>query len=232
VGKRSRGGCSTGSALQRRDDLARLKYYPDEPRRRFATVLRDLTAVVLIAFFAFAGWEAYRAVEGLTVISSSVVRAGTSVEDSFEGAAGAVEILPFVGEGLADALRRSGRGTGGELVVLGEEGEARIERLALVLSLLVFVLPTLLLIVVMLPRRLGQVRQLTAASVLLSGEQDPERRRLLAMRAAFALPYATLLGYTDDPLGDLVAGRYEPLIDAVLDEAGLVRGSARGPDPG
>jgi hypothetical protein len=203
--------------------VARLKLYPDQPQRRFATVMRDLTALVLFVFFAWAGYEAYRAVDGLTVISSSVVRAGTSVEDSFESAAGAVEILPFVGEGLATALRRSGRGTGGELMVLGQEGEERIRRLALVMGLLVFVLPTLLLVVVTLPRRLGQVRQLTAASVLLAENDDPERRRLLAMRAAFALPYGTLLAYTRDPLGDLAAGHYEPLIEAVLAEAGLAR---------
>lgn len=212
--------------------MAELKLYPDQPQRRFATILRDLTALVLVAFFAWSGFEAYRAVEGLTVLSSSVVRAGTSVEDSFESAAGAVEILPFVGEGLAGALRRSGEGTGGELVILGREGEARIERLALVLGLLVFALPTLLLLVVTLPRRLGQVRQLTAASILLSTEGDPERRRLLAMRAAFSLPYGTLLAYTRDPLGDLAAARYEPLIDAILAEAGLARRAGGQPGDG
>jgi hypothetical protein len=41
------------------------------------------------------------------------------------------------------------------------------------------------------------------------------------MRAAFALPYGQLLQYTKDPIGDLAAERYEPLVKAVLEDAGL-----------
>ena len=49
------------------------------------------------------------------------------------------------------------------------------------------------------------------------------------MRAAFALPYETLLRYTADPLGDLAAERYEPLIDAVLEDSGLRRARLQPP---
>ena len=43
------------------------------------------------------------------------------------------------------------------------------------------------------------------------------------MRAAFGLSYLTLLGYTRDPLGDLAAGRYDPLVAAALDDVGIRR---------
>ena len=43
------------------------------------------------------------------------------------------------------------------------------------------------------------------------------------MRAAFGLPYLTLLGYTSDPLGDLVAENIDPLVAAALDDAGIRR---------
>lgn len=99
---------------------------------------------------------------------------------------------PFVGDPLAAALRRSGAGTGGELSDLGRRGEERILRLARVLGAVVVALPTLLLLYFALPPRIRQMRQLSAAAVLLQGADDPERRRLLAMRAAFSLPYATL----------------------------------------
>ena len=46
------------------------------------------------------------------------------------------------------------------------------------------------------------------------------------MRAAFSLPYSQLLRYTADPMGDLASGRYEALLAAVLDDAGL-RGPSR-----
>jgi hypothetical protein len=56
---------------------------------------------------------------------------------------------------------------------------------------------------------------------VLVGTSDPERRRLLAMRAAFGLSYGALLAYTRDPLGDLADGRYDPLVAAALDDAGI-----------
>ena len=50
---------------------------------------------------------------------------------------------------------------------------------------------------------------------------SPERRRLLAMRAAFGLPYGELLRFTKDPLGDTEAGRYDALVATKLEQAGL-----------
>jgi hypothetical protein len=72
----------------------------------------------------------------------------------------------------------------------------------------------------MVPPRIRQIRQLTAAARVLR-EPAGERRRLLAMRAAFALPYGQLLRYTSDPIGDLAEERYEALLAAVLEDAGL-----------
>ena len=64
------------------------------------------------------------------------------------------------------------------------------------------------------------MRRLNAAAKVV-GELSPERRRLMAMRAAFGLPYGDLLRYTQDPLGDLEAGRYDALVAAELEQAGL-----------
>src|SRR5215211_2636570 len=57
-----------------------------------------------------------------------------------------------------------------------------------------------------------------------SGEErvlDGGDPRLVAMRAAFSLPYGTLLAYTEDPLGDLRRERYDALLAAAFEEAGL-----------
>jgi hypothetical protein len=71
-----------------------------------------------------------------------------------------------------------------------------------------------------LPGRIRQVRELNATARLLDLSSE-ERRRLVAMRAAFSLPARALARHTRDPIGDLAAGRYEPLIEAAYDEAGL-----------
>ncbi len=173
--------------------------------------------------FAWIGLKVHNAVDGIAVLGSGVKDAGVSVQSGFGSAAGAVEGIPFVGDRLAGALESAGQGSGGNVAELGQEGEDKVHHLALVLGLLVFALPTVLVLVIMVPPRVRQIRQLGAANAVLVDADDPERRRLLAMRAAFGLSYLTLLGYTRDPLGDLAAGRYEPLVAAALDDAGIRR---------
>jgi len=207
-----------------------VKLYPDVPVKRRSTILRDLALLGLVVLFAWIGLKVYNAVEGMAVLGSGVKDAGLSVESGFGSAAGAVQGIPLVGGSLAGALERAGQGSGGNVAALGQQGEDTIHHLALVLGLLVFALPTILVLVMMLPARVRQIRQLTAATAALVDTHDPERRRLLAMRAAFGLSYLTLLRYTRDPLGDLAGGRYDPLVSAALDDVGIRRPPA-GPHP-
>jgi hypothetical protein len=99
------------------------------------------------------------------------------------------------------------------------------DKVANLIGALVFLLPAIAVAWHYLPGRIAQARRLTTAARVLDRGLDAERERLLAMRAAFALPYAQLLRYTRDPIGDLTAGRYEPLIDAAVEDAGLRRRS-------
>ncbi len=92
---------------------------------------------------------------------------------------------------------------------------------ARVLGLATFALPAALLLLLAIPGRVRQVRKLTAAAAALDGADAPERRRLIARRAAFGLPYGTLLEYTPDPIGDLAAERHDALVAAALDDAGI-----------
>jgi hypothetical protein len=62
---------------------------------------------------------------------------------------------------------------------------------------------------------------MSAASRALGGELTPARRQALAMRAAFGLPFGRLLRHTSDPIGDLVKDRYDPLLEALYEEAEL-----------
>ena len=169
------------------------------------------------------GFKVHDVVDGLAVLGSGVKDAGLSVQNGFGSAAGAVDGIPFVGGKLAEALQSAGQGSGGNVAALGQRGEDKVHQLALLLGLLVFALPTILVLVVMVPPRIRQIRRLGAASAVLIDTHEPERRRLLAMRSAFGLSYLTLLGYTRDPLGDLAEGRYDALVDAALDDAGIRR---------
>jgi hypothetical protein len=206
-----------------------LKLYPDVPSKRNSTIFRDLALLALIVLFAWAGYKVHDAVNSLAVLGSGVKHAGLSVQDGFGSAAGVVKSVPLVGGSLANALEGAGKGSGGNVAALGQKGEDSVHHLALMLGLLVFLLPTILVLVIMLPSRIRQIRQLGAANAALIDTHDPERRRLLAMRAAFGLSYLTLLAYTRDPLGDLAEGRYDRLVAAALDDVGIRRPPPPGP---
>ena len=200
-----------------------MKLYPEVPRRRTRSVVVDVALVVTVVVFALLGNWVHDSVDELAGLGQGVQDAGQSVREGFGTAAGAVEDTPLVGDDVADGLRDAGGATGGRTVSAGRAGEESAHDLADLLGWLTFLIPTGLVLYRFVPARVREVRTLTDASqVLRAGPVDVgERRRLLAMRAAFALPYGDLLRHTRDPLGDLEAGRYDGLVRAALEDAGL-----------
>lgn len=198
-----------------------MRLYPDVPRRRAATLAADLAVLLLVLLFGWLGLRVHDRVDELATLGRGVSETGRSVQGSLDGAAGAVEDVPLVGGEVAGALRDAGRDTGGQAAQAGAEGAQTAHELADLLGGLTFAVPTLLLLSLTLPPRLAQVRSLSAAHRLVRDADDPERRLLLAQRAAFGLPYATLARHTRDPFGDLAAGRLDPLVAAAREDAGL-----------
>lgn len=201
-----------------RDGCVRL--YPDQPGRRLDLIARDVAVVLALVFFGLIALEVHDAVDRLAVLGEGVESAGKGVSGGFDAAAEAVDGTPVIGDDLGDALRGAGEGSGGEVEELGRGGAGAAHDLADLLGILFFALPAALLLLLALPPRVRQVRRLNAAAKAV-GELSPERRRLLAMRAAFGLPYGELLRFTKDPLGDLEAGRFDALVAAELEQAGL-----------
>lgn len=197
-----------------------MRLYPQLAGPRIGTVSRDLLVIALLLLFALIGKAVHDAVDALAVLGEGVRGGGEAVQGGFDSAADAVDGTPIVGGDLADGLRDAGEASGGNVADLGRSGEEKVHYLANLLGLVTFAIPALLVLLAMVPRRIRQIRQLTAASRVLR-EPAGERRRLLAMRAAFALPYGQLLRYTKDPIGDLAADRYDPLVAAIMEDAGL-----------
>jgi hypothetical protein len=202
----------------------RIRFYPQVPERFVRTLLADLAVLALLALFAWLGFKVHGTIEELTVLGRGVNQAGTSIQGGFDAASASVDGIPVVGDELAGAFTSAGAGTGGNVAALGERGEDAVSDLANLLGLVVFLVPALLALAVFVPPRVRQIRRLSAAGQLLGrtdGQVAGERRRFLAMRAAFSLPYTTLARYTSDPFGDLAAERYDALVAAALDDAGL-----------
>ena len=198
-----------------------MRLYPELRGPRTRALVADIVALVLLALFAWAGLKVHDAVDRLAVLGEGVEATGGAVQRGFESAADAVGGTPVVGDEVADGLRSAGEGSGGEVVDLGQQGEEGAHDLANLLGVVTFALPSLLLLTRWLPGRIDQIRRLRAAAQVLGEQGTAERRRLLAMRAAFSLPYGQLLAYTRDPLGDLASERYDALVAAALEDAGL-----------
>jgi hypothetical protein len=198
-----------------------VRLYPDVPRRRTRSIATDAAIVLAVLVFALLGNWVHDSVDELAGLGQGVQDAGESVRSGFGTAADAVEDTPVIGGDVAGGLRDAGGATGGETVEAGRKGEQSAHDLADLLGWLTFLIPAGLVLSRFLPGRVREIRALTAASRVLGGTDEPERRRLLAMRAAFALPYGQLLRFTDDPLGDLKAERYDALVRAALEDAGL-----------
>ena len=197
-----------------------MRLYPDRRSERLDLIARDVAVLIGLLILAKIGLEVHDAVDRLAVLGEGVETAGGAVEGGFDSAADAVDGAPIVGDEIGDALRGAGSGTGGEAAELGRSGQDSAHRLANLLGILMFAVPASLLLLWAVPPRVAQIKRLNAAERALV-ELTPERRRLVAMRAAFSLPYGVLLRYTPDPLGDLEAERYDALVAAELEESGL-----------
>ena len=202
-----------------------MRLYPDTPDDRGRAVATDALVLLTLFVLAWLALKVHDAVDELAVLGSGVADSGEAVQGGFEAAGDAVDGVPVVGGELGDALRDAGEGSGGEVADAGREGEERVHDLANLLGVLFFAIPASILLVLTLPGRIRQVRELNASERVLDVTSE-ERRQLVAMRAAFCLPARELARHTKDPIGDLAEGRYDALIDAAYDEAGLRRRAA------
>lgn len=197
-----------------------MRLYPDTADDRGRAVARDALTILTLIVLGWLAIKVHNAVDELAVLGTGIRDSGEVVQNGLESAGDAVDGVPVVGGELGDALRDAGEGTGGEVAEAGREGEERVHDLADLLGALFFGVPATILLALTLPIRIRQIRNLNASDRLLDTSTE-ERRRLIAMRAAFSLPAAELARHTRDPIGDLAEGRYEPLIAAAYDEAGL-----------
>ena len=169
-----------------------MRLYPDIPHRRLAALVQDAAFLLLLALLAWLGLRVHDTVDKLAVLGHGVKEVGDHV--------------PLVGGPVKD---------------MGQRGEDSVHHLANLLGALTFLIPGAAIVWSYLPGRIAQIRKLTAAHRVLAPGPEPDRLEAVAMRAAFSLPFSHLLRYTKDPLGYLAVGRYDALLAAVLDDAGL-----------
>jgi len=127
------------------------------------------------------------------------------------------------------ADRRTRRGAAGAVSEAGAEAVASARaaresarRLALLLGLAIAAIPSLPVLLLYLPTRIGTARERRELGDALAAG-DPAVDELLAWRAVAQLPYRTLSRVSDDPVRDLEEGDHAALADAELAWFGVER---------
>jgi hypothetical protein len=188
---------------------------------------------VLAYDVAVAGWAACwvvlailvaTEVHGLADISRTVTSAGAAVESSGR-LLERLGSVPFVGDDVTDTARRV-EAAGRDAQRSGRASRGSVRRLATLLGVTIAVLPSAPLLLY-LPWRMGLARDRRALrrAIAARGLRDHALLELLARRAAQRMSYRRLLTVTDDPWGDLRAGRHERLARAELARLGLASAS-------
>lgn len=203
-----------------------LRLYPDQVRGRLVRVVVDVLVLVWTALWILVGIAVHRAVLGLQTIADSVAGTGRTFDSWIAAFRDSAKLpVPGFSEYLRSLTGSLQQATGDQLLQRGGEAHDAIERLAMVLALAVAIPP-----IVMVGSRFAlwrgrDARERGAALAFLAAIHHPERRdetmALLAFRAVATLPFARLVKASPDPVGDLVAGRYEALAAEMVKEVGL-----------
>jgi hypothetical protein len=155
--------------------------------------------------------------DGLQDTGRAIGRAGDAVRTLAD--------VPLVGEGF-DAVGDEIRTIGRETAARGSSIESDVDRLAWLIGAGLALAPTLPVLAVWVPPRVSRERERHALRRSLRAE-DGTALAYLANRAVATRPFRELRAVSDDPVGDLAAGRHEGLASLELAHLGLSRSVRR-----
>jgi hypothetical protein len=185
-----------------------------------AVRILDAAVVVWIAAWITVAILVGIQVRNLRQLSDTVVTAGSAVEQTGKALAPLAR-LPFVGEDVARVGTRIEE-AGRSAIESGRESRDGIDRLAVLLTLSILLIPTVPLAAVYTPLRLSWSRDVRAVRRSLARFRgDPTFVEFLARRAVTHLSYHRLREISEDPWRDLESGRHVELAKAELARLGL-----------
>ena len=184
--------------------------------------LLDAALVVWVGVWIWLGFAIGHEVSNLTTLSDTVVTSGQAVQRTGQ-ALRRLEGLPFIGDRIADVDRQIDA-AGRSAVASGQQSRDSIDRLSVLLTFAVAVIPSVPVLAVYVPFRASRVRDVrTIRRAARRAASDPAFQEFLARRAAENLPYHRLREISPNPWRDLEEGRFELLAGAELSRLGLNR---------
>jgi hypothetical protein len=172
---------------------------PSAPAFLSARAMRRLDvalAIWAVFWIAVAVYTAYE-VAALRTLSHTVVKAGAATESTGHALA-AVGHIPFVG-GRVSQLAAQATAAGASARASGAATATTIDRLAVLLGIAIALIPTVPLLALYVPLRLGWRRDRKAISrAVARWDGEPGLEAYLAQRALAHLPFEQLRGLGHD----------------------------------
>lgn len=173
-----------------------MKLYADTPSRRVAQVFVDLLTAAWIVGWILLGRLVHELVSALAVPGEKMDDAGTSLSEKLLEAAGRVDDLPLVDDGVAAPFEGAARAAD-QLRAAGEAQVEAVSTLAIWLAVAVVVVPVLMWLMVYLPLRWRFIRTATSTQRFLQAGTGAD---LVALRAMSNQPLHKLATISDDPV--------------------------------
>jgi hypothetical protein len=176
--------------------VAAMSIYAKRPAKMIGQLAGDGFVVIWTIGWAVVAFFVHRVIEVLATPARETAKAAIRLAENFRDAAAEAAKVPVAGEQLRRPLD-SASVTLGNLIDSANDQVASIERLALIVGWLVFLIPVTIVIAFWLPRRIRFYWQAHASQVFLDSLADLD---LFALRAMAAQPLYVLAEISDDPV--------------------------------
>ncbi|NGN94640.1 hypothetical protein G5C66_18085 [Nocardioides sp. KC13] len=173
-----------------------MKLYADTPSRRVAQLFADLLTAAWIVGWVLLGRLVHELVSALAVPGEKMDDAGTSLSEKLLEAAGRVDDLPLVDDGVAAPFEGAARAAD-QLRAAGEAQVEAVSTLAIWLAVAVVVVPVLMWLMIYVPLRWRFIRNATSTQRFLEAGTGAD---LVALRAMSTQPLHKLVKISDDPV--------------------------------
>lgn len=173
-----------------------MMWYADRPTRRVAQLFVDLLTVAWIVGWVLLGRLVHELVSALAVPGQKMDEAGTSLSEKMLEAAGRVDDLPLVEDGVAAPFTGAAKAAD-QLAAAGEAQVEAVATIAIGLAIAVAVVPVLMWLLVYVPLRWRFVRNATSTRRFLEAGTAAD---LVALRAMSTQPLHKLVKISDDPV--------------------------------
>jgi hypothetical protein len=176
--------------------VAAMGIYAKRPAKMIGQLVGDGFVVVWTIGWGIVALFVHKVIEVLAMPARETAKTAMRLAENFREAASEAAKVPVAGEQLRRPLDSASVSLG-TLIQSANDQVASIERLALIVGWLVFLIPVSIVIAFWLPRRIRFYRQAHASQVFLDSLADLD---LFALRAMAAQPLYVLAEISDDPV--------------------------------